>query len=105
MEDIKEAVDRKIKERLAEEISKLASEVYFYFINKLEIKDKCVVQVDDYTENTDLGREIYYSIEDLLFENMQKPYTENWSMFGDVDLLTEIKEHVKRWEKHKKRLH
>jgi len=104
MEDIKEAVDRKIKERLSEEISKLANEVYVYFINKLEIKDKCIVQVDDYTENTDLGREIYYSIQDLLFENMHKPYDENWSMFGDVDLLTEIKEQVKRWEKHKNSL-
>ena len=105
MADIKELLDKKIEERLNEEICKLASEVYFYFINRLEIEDKCVVNVDDYTENTDLGREIYYRIEDILFENMKKPPTKNWSMFGDVDLFAEIKELVKRWENNKKRLH
>lgn len=59
----------KREERLNEEICELASEVYFYFIDKLEIRDKCIVDLDDYTENTDLGREIYYQIEDMLMKN------------------------------------
>ena len=72
MKTMKELVEKKIEERLNEEICKLASEVYFYFIKRLEIEDKCVVDVDDYTENTDLGREIYYRIEDILMKNMRK---------------------------------
>lgn len=102
---MKDLVDKKINERLDEKICELANDVYFYFINKLDIKDKCVIEVDDYTENTDLGREIYYCIEDILMENMKKPPVKNWSMFGDVDMLTEIKEFVERWENNKKKLH
>ena len=103
MEDIKEAVDKKIKERLAEEISKLASEVYFYFINKLDIKDKCVVQVDDYTENTDLGREIYYMIEDTIMKSIKKPENPNekWNLFDNRNLMKEIKEYVISKDKNK----
>jgi hypothetical protein len=56
------------KDVLNEMVLELASDLYFYFINRFEIKEKCVVEKDDYTENTDLGREIYYLIEDTIFK-------------------------------------
>jgi len=49
-----------------EKVCKLASELYFYFIEFYGIRDKCVIENKDCSENTDFGRELYYQIEDKL---------------------------------------
>ena len=74
-----------------------------YFIHRLDIRDKCVVDVDDYSENTDLGREIYYMIEDTIMESIKKPEkpNEKWNLFGNKDLMKEIEEYVKSKDKNK----
>jgi hypothetical protein len=84
-------------------VYELASDLYFYFIDYLDIRDKCVIDMDDYSENTDLGREIYYMIEDTIIENVQKPQTKDWSLLGEKDIRKRIKDHVKHYMK--KRLH
>jgi hypothetical protein len=77
-------------------IYELASDLYFYFIDYLDIRDKCVIEMDDYTENTDLGREIYYLIEDAIIK-------ERWSLLKKENISKQIKSHVKHYIK--KRLH
>jgi hypothetical protein len=93
------------KDDINEMICELASDIYFYFIHRLDIRDKCVVDVDDYSENTDLGREIYYMIEDTIMESIKKPEkpNEKWNLFGNKDLMKEIEEYV--MSKDKKKLH
>ena len=49
-----------------EKVCKLASELYFYLIEFYGIRDKCVIENEDYSENTDFGKELYYQIEDEL---------------------------------------
>jgi hypothetical protein len=86
-----------------DKIYEVASDLYFYFIDYLDIRDKCVIDMDDYSENTDLGREIYYMIEDTIIENVQKPQTEDWSLLNEKDIRKRIKDYVKHYMK--KRLH
>jgi len=52
-----------------EKVCELASTLYFYFIEFYGIRDKCVIENEDYSENTDFGRELYYQIEDELMTN------------------------------------
>ncbi len=94
-----------IKDLLEEEIYRLSSDIYFYFINKFEIKERCIVETDDYTENTDLGREIYYLIEDTIFKSMNDPNhnMKDWDLFNNVDIKDRIKSIVSEYDK--KRLH
>ena len=54
-----------------DKIYSLASELYFYFINLYNFIKQCVIENDDYSENTELGRELYYQIEDELINNVQ----------------------------------
>ena len=91
------------KEYLDEMIYELASDIYFYFINRLDVRDKCIVDVDDYTENTDLGREIYYMIEDTIMKSIKKPENPNekWNLFDNRNLMKEIKEYVISKDKNK----
>lgn len=94
-----------IKDLLEEEIYRLSNDIYFYFINKFEIKEKCIVVKDDYTENTDLGKEIYYLIEDIIFKSMNNPNPnmKDWDLFNNVNIKDRIKNIVKEYDK--KRLH
>jgi len=55
-----------------DKIYSLASELYFYFINLYNFRKQCVVENDDYSENTDIGRELYYQIEDELIKRKKK---------------------------------
>jgi len=45
--------------------------LYFYFIDLYGAREQCVIENDDYSENTELGRELYYQIEDELINNVQ----------------------------------
>ena len=54
-----------------DKIYEVASELYFYLIDLHGIREQCVIEHDDYSENTDLGRELYYQIEDELINNVQ----------------------------------
>ena len=94
-----------IKDLLEEEIYRLSSDIYFYFIDKFEIRERCIIEADDYTENTDLGREIYYLIEDTIFNSMNDPKhsMKDWDLFNNIDIKDRIKNIVK--EHDKKRLH
>ena len=93
----------KIYEAAKDKIYEVASDLYFYFIDHLNIRDKCVMEVDDYTENTDLGREIYYMIEDTLIKNFFKPNKKiEWSLLGNADISKLIKAYIKA---HNKRIH
>jgi len=49
-----------------DKIYAVASDLYFYFIDLHGVREQCVIENDDYSENTDLGRELYYQIEDEL---------------------------------------
>lgn len=92
-----------IKDLLEEEIYRLSSDIYFYFIDKFEIREKCITEVDDYTENTDLGREIYYMIEDTIFKSMNNPNPnmKDWDLFNNVDIKSQIKDLVAQYDKRK----
>jgi hypothetical protein len=91
------------KDDINEMICELASDIYFYFIHRLDIRNKCIVDVDDYTENTDLGREIYYMIEDTIMKSIKKPENPNekWNLFDNRNLMKEIKEYVISKDKNK----
>lgn len=54
-----------------DKIYAVASDLYFYFIDLHGLREACVIENDDYSENTDLGRELYYQIEDELVKNTQ----------------------------------
>jgi len=54
-----------------DKIYEVASDLYFYFIDLHGVREQCVIENDDYSENTDLGRELYYQIEDELINNVQ----------------------------------
>ncbi len=54
-----------------DKIYEVASELYFYFIDLYGAREQCVIENDDYSENTELGRELYYQIEDELINNVQ----------------------------------
>ena len=54
-----------------DKIYAVASDLYFYFIDLHGVREQCVIENDDYSENTDLGRELYYQIEDELINNVQ----------------------------------
>jgi len=83
-------------------VYELANELYLYFIDYLNIKDKCLVKVNDkYSENTDLGREIYYMVEEEIIRNMMKPHTKDWSLLGEMDIKERIKEYVKEYNRKK----
>ena len=67
-------IKQKIKNKMTNENAyELASELYFYFIDFYGIRDKCVIENKDYSENTDFGRELYYQIEDKILNSMRKP--------------------------------
>jgi hypothetical protein len=82
-------------------VYELANQLYLYFIEYLDIKDKCIVKTDDYSENTDLGREIYYMIEEEIIKNIMKPQKEDWRLLGDLDIKDRIKEYVKEYNRKK----
>jgi len=52
-----------------DKIYELASELYFYFIDLYGVRDHYVIDHKDYSENTDMGRDLYYQIEDELINN------------------------------------
>ena len=54
-----------------DKIYAVASDLYFYFIDLHGVREQCVIENDDYSENTDFGRELYYQIEDELINNIQ----------------------------------
>ena len=54
-----------------DKLYEVASDLYFYFIDLYGLREACVIENDDYSENTDLGRELYYQIEDELVKNTQ----------------------------------
>ena len=54
-----------------DKIYEVASDLYFYFIDLYGVREQCVIENDDYSENTELGRELYYQIEDELINNVQ----------------------------------
>ena len=82
-------------------VYELASQLYFYFIDYLNIRDRCVIENDDYSENTDLGREIYYMIEEEIIRNMMKPHTKDWRLLGEMDIKERIKEYIKEYNRKK----
>ena len=54
-----------------DKIYEVASDLYFYFIDLYGAREQCVIENDGYSENTELGRELYYQIEDELITNVQ----------------------------------
>ena len=54
-----------------DKIYEVASDLYFYFIDLYGVRDYHVIEHKDYSENTDLGRDLYYQIEDELINNVQ----------------------------------
>jgi len=54
-----------------DKIYEVASDLYFYFIDLYGAREQCVIENDDYSENTELGTELYYQIEDELINNVQ----------------------------------
>jgi len=52
-----------------DKVYELASELYFYFIDLYGVRDHYVIDHKDYSENTDMGRDLYYQIEDELINN------------------------------------
>ena len=52
-----------------DKIYEVASDLYFYFIDLYGVRDYHVIEHKDYSENTDLGRDLYYQIEDELIKN------------------------------------
>ena len=89
------------KDVLNEMVLELASDLYFYFIDRFEIKEKCVVEKDDYTENTDLGREIYYLIEDTIFKTLESPDPDDHVALYKTTLVDDIKGMVNAYDKRK----
>jgi len=57
---------------IKENVYETASELYFYFIDFYGIRDKCIIENKDYSENTDFGRELYYQIEDKIISSIRK---------------------------------
>jgi len=84
-------------------VYELANDLYIYFINYLDIKDKCIVEKEDYSKSTDLGREIYEIIEEEIIRNMMQPFTNDWKLLGEKDIKKRIMKHVKTYNK--KKLH
>jgi hypothetical protein len=89
------------KDDLNEMILNLQVIFIFTLSIDLEIKDKCVVDVDDYTENTDLGREIYYLIEDTIFKTLESPDPNDHVALYKTTLVDDIKGMVKEYDKRK----
>ena len=54
-----------------DKIYEVASDLYFYFIDLYGVRDYHVIEHKDYSENTDLGRDLYYQIEDELIKNVK----------------------------------
>ena len=54
-----------------DKIYEVASDLYFYFIDLYGVRDYHVIEYKDYSENTDLGRDLYYQIEDELIKNVK----------------------------------
>jgi hypothetical protein len=71
-------------------VYELANDLYIYFINYLDIKDKCIVKKEDYSESTDLGREIYEIIEEEIIRNIMQPFTNDWKLLGEGDIKKRI---------------
>jgi len=55
-----------------EQISEIASDIYFYFIDEITehqiLYDDFIIHYEDHSENTDRGSELFYLIEDKLME-------------------------------------
>ena len=53
-----------------EQISEIASDIYFYFIDEMSDMqyDDFIIHYEDHSENTDRGSELFYRIEDKLME-------------------------------------
>lgn len=55
-----------------EQISEIASDIYFYFIDEIiehkVLYDDFIIHYEDHSENTDRGSELFYRIEDKLME-------------------------------------
>ena len=49
-----------------EQKCELSSQFYFNIVHSLGIEDECIRQIDNGTENTEKGRNLYYAIEDFL---------------------------------------
>ena len=54
-----------------DKVYEVASDLYFYFIDLYGAREQCVIENDVYSENTELGTELYYQIEDELINNVQ----------------------------------
>jgi hypothetical protein len=63
---------KRINKMIKENVYETASELYFYFIDFYGIRDKCIIENKDYSENTDFGRELYYQIEDKIISSIRK---------------------------------
>ena len=60
-----------INSDMAEELSECASDLYFEFVKQFEgteMYDKYIIDHGTHTENTELGSELFYAIEDRLFK-------------------------------------
>ena len=82
-------------------VYELAHDLYLYFINYLDIKDKCIIEKEDYSESTDLGREIYEMIEEEIIRNIIQSTTKDWNLIGEKDIKKRILKHVKEYNKTK----
>jgi hypothetical protein len=51
---------------------RLINELYFYFIDHLNIRDICLFEKEDYSEHTDVGRELYRIIEKEVLKHYGK---------------------------------
>jgi hypothetical protein len=63
---------KRTNKMIKENVYETASELYFYFIDFYGIRDKCIIENKDYSENTDFGRELYYQIEDKIISSIRK---------------------------------
>jgi hypothetical protein len=78
-----------------DKLYKLANDLFFYYIDHLKIRDKCVIETDGYIESTDLGRTLYFKIVDTILTSFYKINKKNkWSLLSNSDIKSIMKQYI-----------
>jgi hypothetical protein len=59
-----------------DQVADIADRVYWRVLEELNIYDDCVIGTDQGSENTDLGRDLYYTIEHAIADAVGFTYGE-----------------------------